>query len=1408
GRIHSATEGDNVASVTFDTQLRATHRADGSPVTAPATIDNQATATGQDLVDFPDDTKTASDNATDSIDLVEGSLAVTAGKSFDPASQTEGDDSPVTVTLSGQPNGPARTVEMVVTDLSPTFWNQYDFTGFSAFSFTQPINRVRVDAFTGGTWSVDGSGAPVLTGGSWQTGTVGTTLALPSGVTPDQVQGLRFTFTRADGANWENPATPTQKVSFQVTRRAELHTGGPVLTDQAGNAPAPGENQAGRATNTITVDATSSARDQDGNPITATDDASAPIDYIHLTNAVDVSKTPTNSEMQPNTSFPYTLTVKNTGAAPITDPVITDTMPTDAQGAQLQFDPSVAAADRYVYVLTPDSSASDAMPTDAAQVTVDEADDASGNPTSLTFTFPDGTTLQPGETYTITFKMLVRTGLAPDTDFTNEFGITANRPWDECSGTLEDGACTTTATNTVAAGGAINMTKQVKAEDSVDGAELGVVTDPETSADATACTPDADGFFSRPCIPITAPGDTIVWRLTYTNAGNLPLDRIEGGDFLPAQGDHLALDTSVRRGSQWAPVLTGARPTAVAPLPRDVGTLIIQYTTQADPCFTDIQNGQPVPCGDYWKDWPEGETLQSMGVDPAAVTGIRGVVNFNFGWELQPGGSVSLDVPMVAPAFSPADGPRTFAYNTVAGTGRAVYPDGHSSFTLPKEPARVGVALATGALRIVKEVTGPGADQYAPATFHATLQCTSAGEDVPLGDKADLTLTPGEPVTVTDLPYGADCTVTEDDTNGQTTWTANHVTVTNDVQDLGLITVTNDYQLANLDVTKTVDSSAVDQDGNPVAYGPFDVSVECTYLGDAVYADGYDADHPMEATIADGETLHLTGLPAGAACTVTETDAKGAVTTTHHVTPAGGDETTTDGGDATVELAPTTDGTNTDVVHNAFSDGSLRIVKHVEGDAADAYGAGPFTVHVECTLDDESGSRTTWSGDVTLGGDDPLTHTIDGIATGSSCAVTEPDDGGATSTSISPDEPVVVGSGEEVAEVTVTNTFDPGVLQLTKEITGDAADFAGDSFTAEVTCTADGETLAGFPKTVTVTPGETTSVDALVGAECRVRETGTHSATGVTYDPADESDPTQSGVVTVGPADEDPVTVGITNEYRAGGLQIAKLVDGPGAPDASVGPFVFDVTCSFDGDDAAYHDTVTLEGDGTTSELESDVLGPLPVGAVCVVRETDDGGADATPPPVTVTIPDVDDEGNTQVVVAGFVNPFSAGTISLTKKLTGDGVTASVRKTTFTVLLTCQYDAGGDEPLTLFSEPVTIKGGETLTAEDADGNPVKLPLGTRCFAAETKDGGADASTVDHPTVADAAVVGVSDELQPLEITVTNRFDAHTPGTPGTPSTPVPPLATTGAPLAQVALAALVLLGLGLGLVLVRRRREG
>ena len=62
----------------------------------------------------------------------------------------------------------------------------------------------------------------------------------------------------------------------------------------------------------------------------------------------------------------------------------------------------------------------------------------------------------------------------------------------------------------------------------------------------------------------------------------------------------------------------------------------------------------------------------------------------------------------------------------------------------------------------------------------------------------------------------------------------------------------------------------------------------------------------------------------------------------------------------------------------------------VDGDGAAERGAGPFTLHVECTS--PTFGIDSWSGDVVLGGDQPLTATIDGILAPSLCTVTEPDD--------------------------------------------------------------------------------------------------------------------------------------------------------------------------------------------------------------------------------------------------------------------------------------------------------------------------------------------------------------------------------------------------------------------------------
>ncbi len=64
-------------------------------------------------------------------------------------------------------------------------------------------------------------------------------------------------------------------------------------------------------------------------------------------------------------------------------------------------------------------------------------------------------------------------------------------------------------------------------------------------------------------------------------------------------------------------------------------------------------------------------------------------------------------------------------------------------------------------------VTGGGAAKYAPDFFAVHLAVYPPGKNVPLGDVADLTLEANKPVTIYDLPYHAECTLSEGD-NGQT----------------------------------------------------------------------------------------------------------------------------------------------------------------------------------------------------------------------------------------------------------------------------------------------------------------------------------------------------------------------------------------------------------------------------------------------------------------------------------------------------------------------------------------------------------------------------------------------------------------------------------------------------------------
>jgi hypothetical protein len=1198
------------ATIVFDTRLRATLRSDGSPVTAAADspVENIAEAGVEDEGGLPGGNRTARADA--SIELADGQLTVTAGKTITPAEQTEPDDTPVTVELSGEPGGTIRARRLTLTDETGTFWNAFDFQGFaSPLALAAPIDQVRIDACIDRTFT-EPTATCEADGGHWVIGALQTeaeanATPLPDGVTNAEVEGLRFVFTRADESLFQ--PSPHQVLDVSAQRRTDLRSGGQVPSDLSTNSSAPGETSAGSFTNT--VDALAEGTFTGGGaPFTAEDTHTVTERYLHAVSSVNVSKSPAG-EQQPGTLIPYTLTVTNSGAIAVTDPVITDEIPTDADGPLLVFDPFAdpSGPGPYTYALAgsaPTPPSGPAMPTDPADVNV-EVTQAGAR---IQFTFPPGTVLEVGQTYTITIQLMFRTGLAAATNVTNTVDVSGDRPFDTCTPILDpqSGACSADTTVTVASAGALRGVKSVRSTDT----QLGV----ESTVAGTTCSPDTDGFYTGACVPITKPGGTEVWRLNLINTGTLPIDRMTAVDKLPTPGDTGVL-TPLPRGSEFRPTFTGTATLADAPAG---ATMTEYYTTDPAPCIDDLATtGVACPPG-AWTGWSDA-------VDPTTVTALKFVVDF--APELAPAGSIAIDITTRSPAEAPTVGNNPIAWNTVGVAGR-VDVNGTLTVTPETEGNKVGVALATGPVTIEKQVTG-GGGAYAPTSFSGQLECTSAGVVL---DPIPVTLVPGTPTTVDGLPWGADCTVVEDDA-GQTTSSATHVTVGTGNDPVPIITVTNVYDLAGLVVIKHVDSAAVDQAGDPISYGPFPVNVECTFLGSPVYATGYGATHLMTADLVDGGSLALSGLPAGASCSVTETDTKDAVATTIRTANSSTTTGPTVSNTATIDLTPNLANlpTNTVQITNSYSVGALHLVKMITGDGAASFGAGPYTFQITCTLDDASGSRTTWNGQVTVGGTHPLETTVSDIATGSRCTVTETGTGGATTSEVVPDE-VVIGT-DDTASVTATNTFLTGAIHIDKVREGPGADLYGAGpFTVELTCI---QQIDGRPSVVPIPGGRSRTLDEAnsyradylllpAGSTCVVRESGTGGAT--THDILDvDGNPASPVVVTAGSI----VNLTAVNTFDVGSLRVTKVLTGDGALNHRDDSFSVHLSCVTLNNGILTPVTIPNGADRTLSpdNGRTTVYDNLPTGAVCRVTEPFSGGAATTTitPRASVVVGDGDE---------------------------------------------------------------------------------------------------------------------------------------------------------------------------------------
>jgi uncharacterized repeat protein (TIGR01451 family) len=1170
-------DGSNLV-MTLTAQLRVFDRsAPTVKVSAQETptINDRAFAQSYDPVLAP--TSAPRDIAAAGIPLASGVLGIATTKTISPGTLLEKDrTNPVSVTLSANDGTATVATERVtLVDTTPEFWNTFRLTGLGTVQLPAGADTVQVDV------QLNGDSA-------WIPGTPAATAALPS-VPLDQVTGIRFVF-------WHTGDTP-----FSTTVPPQHWTASAILPVKLRDTQRDGSPIVFPTTVDDTLTATSERTDNLYSAKSADDDATITLDPG--TFQLDVSKTPLGNvhTVAAGDSIPWTLVFHNTGTGYLDVTQLVDTLDDhlDFDGADPTFTDSAGGG-----------------------LSATPSWDYSGQTRQLTVTWPQGQRMAPGETFTITAGFILLPGLTANQTAVNQFVVDTEQTLSACTNTSGNGQgvlgglpatdCGTSNFVQPQAGASLLTTKGSRGE--AAGPQLvSGATNVSNPAASPNCTPDSEGFYRNPCAANSVVGATDEWKLTAQNSGTVAYKSLVLVDPLPVPGDRM-LATGGSRGSTYRPVLDGAFGVDLAGTPAGT-TIVEEVTTAADACWgTGTSWNTDSTCATHPASgsWT---ALASYTGSWAAVTAVRIRLDFTTSpaGSLAPGATVTAKyrtinqpattaLPTAAPVTPTATPP--VAWNQYGATVVTT-----SNVTISRAPSKAGVILPTGSIQLQKAITGAGSG-YAPDDFVVDVACTIAGVAMDLGPDATRTLTkPALLARIDGLPLGAHCTVDEHGAVGSFGETSRSgvpvaldvttATVPGDnvpVAQTG--TITNDYALSGLTIAKTIDTDAtVGVD----TMGPFAFTVACeSVAGGAVTLAAGDASF----TLGGGEVHPISGLPIGATCTVTETDADGATTTAI----AGTGVTDHGDGSAAVVVQPTV---STATVTNHYDTGTLSVLKVLAGSGADStgvdYGAGPFSASVSCTY----GGQTIYT--------NPDVAIVPGTATpldenfpvGTVCAVAEVQTGGANSHDDPPAVTITAGDGTPGSQNTVadvTNHFLVGSLHIVKERTGAGVPQFGDGpFTAHVECTwqRDGQTVTiPLPDAGDVTLDkadgyEATVDDLLVGASCVVTETDAGLAVATTLDPVD-------GTVTIlDPATlQNPVTVTITNEFRIGRLELQKTAD---TATAKVGQAV------------GY--TIRVTNTGGVEAKGATVTDVLPAGATVV--SASDGGV-VTGDRVVWTVVDLD----------------------------------------------------------------------------------------------------------------------------------------------------------------------------------------
>ena len=588
GAIAANATATTVLSVQLRQTTRSTSQATTPTNVAPTSVINNSFTQIYDDV-LPDVNVYDSKSAT--ISLVTGTINVTAGKTFTPNTLLEANrNTDVSVKLSaGSGTSTASSDQVVLDDESPGFWNTFALKSLGTIVGPAGANLIEVDA------QVDGS-----TTWTTETPTAFASAALPAGVAASHVTGLRFTFTRNGGALFSNTAPAavwTASATLIVDVLQNYRTSGtPVLFPST-------------VSNTVNTSST--------HPIfgTATMAATANFTLTTGTFTVDVVKTPSVATTPAGQFVNWTLQFTNTGSGYLNNPTIVDQLPVDASlsaGGPLIFDPTA--------VPTYTDSTGGILSTTTVTQTY--------NPTTrqISYAWPAGSRLAPGERYQIVVSLQVAPGLqASYPNVVNKFTFGSDQTLASCSNTTgtqsetrSGKTCLTSNFVKVLSASAITTFKGVKGNVDASGNSTSGATN--VTNPSASCVADSDGFYRTPCAANTVIGGTDLWKLQLVNGGNIPATAATVADVLPHAGDTL-MRTSTSRGSTYTPEFAGG--VTLIPDALSAGTTMTwQVTTAANPCPN--YDSDPTCAAATWVD-----STVYPSANYAAVTAIRVVFDFS-----------------------------------------------------------------------------------------------------------------------------------------------------------------------------------------------------------------------------------------------------------------------------------------------------------------------------------------------------------------------------------------------------------------------------------------------------------------------------------------------------------------------------------------------------------------------------------------------------------------------------------------------------------------------------------------------------------------------------------------------------------------------------------------------------------